>query len=224
MSKTISKVWKNAVGGLLTQTGLALDRLGCQLQYNHEYIKEFPRYRTLFPIECSSAIINSSDRIAHMGSLVGQVELEGDVIVGQGSILKGDSNPIRVGNGTIIGDYVTFLTELLRFQIPGSINIGNNVIIGDKAVLKSCVIDDGAFIGEGVFIQEGAVVERNAIILAFSVVPAGAIVKANAVWGGDSVKMIREASREDIDRVENERAQRRQYYDQVDQGQVFLKF
>ena len=217
----IIKTIKSSFGRFFAEMGLALDRFGASLQYSHEHLKDFPRYRTIFPIELQEPVTNETNKIAHLASLMGGVELENDVIVGPGSILRADANPIRVGQRSIIGDYAILVTEEYTGQIAGSVNIGRDVFIGDKVTLKPCAIDDGAYIGDGSYIQDGAIIERNAIILPFSVVPAGAIITANQVWGGNAVQLIRDASKEDLDQVDRERSHKRSFYSDVDQNKVF---
>lgn len=221
MSRVVIKAIKSSFGRFFADIGLAVDQFGAALEYNHEHLKEFPRYRTIFPIESFEPVFNETNKVTHLSSLMGAVELENEVIVGTGSILRADVNQIRVGERTIVGDYSSMITENLTGQIPGSINIGRDVFIGDKVTLKPCVIDDGAYIGDGSYIQDGAIVERNAIVLPFSVVPAGAIITANQVWSGNSVKLIREANKEDSDRVEADKHHKRSFYSQVDQDRVF---
>jgi carbonic anhydrase/acetyltransferase-like protein (isoleucine patch superfamily) len=221
MSRTISKAIKSSFGRFFADLGLAVDKFGAGLEYNHEHLKDFPRYRTIFPVEAFEPSINQTSKIAHLSSLIGGVELENEVVVGSGSILRADLNPIRVGERSIIGDYSIMITENFIGQNHGSINIGRDVFIGDKVTLKPCVIDDGAYIGDGSYIQEGAIIERNAVVLPFSVVPAGAIVNANKVWGGNTLRLIRDASKEDLDRVEADKHHKRTFYSQVDQEKVF---
>ena len=205
----------------MSEFGLAIDRFGCKMSYNHEHKRKYSRHRTIFPVEERTPSIQDQVKIANLASVIGSVELDDRVYVGPGSILHGDVNPIRVGEQTVIGDYAIFVTTPLTLQLPGSINIGRNVFIGDKVVLKSCLIDDDAYIGDASFVQEGALVERGAIVLPHSVVPTGAVLKANSVWAGNSVVKVRDATPEDVQFVQNERTRKRNYYDSLNQEIVF---
>lgn len=153
----------------------------------------------------------------------GEVQLDKNVIIGNQSTLRADLSPIRIGEGSIIGDQVTMHTLELHQLIPGSIDIGLNVYIGDKTVLKSCIIDDGAYIGEGCFVAEGAVIERGAIVLPYTTVQPGAILNSGKVWGGNPCREIAEIDDKyrarQSERVNNARA----FAETVEKVNIFIE-
>jgi carbonic anhydrase/acetyltransferase-like protein (isoleucine patch superfamily) len=130
--------------------------------------------------------------------LVGDVFLSKYATVWYGATLRGELNPIRVGNFSSIGDATTIHTF---HSMPGgmvaSVNIGKNVTVGSNCNIHSCIIDDDCVIGHNSVIQQGARLERGCEILPNSVVKAGSLIPAGQVWGGNPVTFVRELSEQD---------------------------
>lgn len=203
LNKTRS-VLKSGISQIMVEWGIAVDRTGAKLSYESDPNLHYSRHRPIAPIESGKPTFNTGVKIAYTSSIEGATQLDKNVIVGNHSTLRADLSPIRVGEGTIIGDNVSMHTLELYKEVPGSIDIGSNVYIGDKSTLRCCIIDDGAYIGEGSFIAEGVIVQRGAIVLPGTTVQPGAILTADKVWGGNPCREIAEVSDKYTSRV-NER-------------------
>lgn len=222
LTKTRSAL-KSSISQILVEWGVAMDRSGAKLSYEASPHLHYSRHRTIAPIESSKPTFNTDVRIAYTASIEGGVELDKNVIVGSFSTLRANASPIRIGEGTIIGDNVTMHTLDLHKEVPGSIDIGSNVYIGDKATLKCCIIDDGAYIGEGSFIGEGAIIQRDAVVLPGTTVQPGAILVSGKVWGGNPCREITEASEKYTSRVKERIDSTRSYIDSIENNILYLQ-
>ena len=212
-----------SISQILLETGILLDRKGLDLLLKKTHLTPFSRHKTLFPIQGITPSLSKNTKVSISASLISKVELSQNIIIGSNSILNANPLPIRIGKNTLIGDSVTISSKKLLQNTPGSVNIGENVFVGDKAVLKSCVVDDGAFIGEGCYVQEGAVVEKGAVLMPFSVVPIGGVVQEGFVWG-DGCQILREIGDQDREWVERERMEVREGFEGCDQENLFYCF
>ncbi len=96
----------------------------------------------------------------------------GDVEIGDGSsvwfntVIRGDSDVIRIGTNTNIQDNCTIHIDEGKPAI-----IGDNVTVGHNAVVHGCTIDDCCLIGihatvlNGAHIKRGSIVASNALIM-----------------------------------------------------------
>jgi len=133
---------------------------------------------------------------------VGEIYISSGCSIGYGSTLRGEHQPIRIGQCSSIGDNVFIHTfTSLGIGVPSSVNIGKNVIIGHRCCLCSCIIDDDCLIGPGSSIMEGARLERGCVITPYSVVPPGRLIPSGQVWGGSPatfIKELEESSKKEI--------------------------
>ncbi|KAA6325769.1 Carnitine operon protein CaiE [termite gut metagenome] len=117
----------------------------------------------------------------------------GDVIVGRdcsiwfSTVLRGDVNSIRIGNGVNIQDG-SVLHTLYQKSI---IEIGDYVSIGHNVTIHGAKIEDYALIGMGATLLDHAVIGKGAIIAAGSLVLSNTIVEAGSIWGGVPAKFIK---------------------------------
>jgi carbonic anhydrase/acetyltransferase-like protein (isoleucine patch superfamily) len=117
----------------------------------------------------------------------------GDVIVGRdcsiwfSTVLRGDVNSIRIGNGVNIQDG-SVLHTLYQKSI---IKIGDYVSIGHNVTIHGAKIEDYALIGMGATLLDHAVIGKGAIIAAGSLVLSNTIVEAGSIWGGVPAKFIK---------------------------------
>ncbi|MES3517225.1 MAG: gamma carbonic anhydrase family protein [Natronomonas sp.] len=98
--------------------------------------------------------------VSRDATLVGDVRVESGANVWPGTVLRGDVDPVVVGEDTHVGDNSTVhATE-----------IGDNAMIASGAVLDDSSVDDGCLVGFNATVSDVSVGER-------SVVAAGAICR-----------------------------------------------
>ena len=106
--------------------------------------------------------------IAPNATVIGDVTLSEDVSIWFGSTLRGDNEPIFVGEGSNIQEGSVIHTD------PGfSCVIGEKVTVGHMAMLHGCHIGDGSLIGIGSVILNGAKIGKNCIIGSKALVTEG---------------------------------------------------
>lgn len=149
----------------------------------------------IIPFQGKSPKIAHDVFVAPFVSIIGDVEIGKNSSVWFNTVIRGDVNSIRIGEGTNIQDgsvlHVTGNTAPL--------NIGNGVTIGHKACLHGCTIQDYSLIGIGSTILDNAVVETNAMVAAGAVVTPGFIVPSGKLAAGIPAKIIRDLTQAEID-------------------------
>jgi carbonic anhydrase/acetyltransferase-like protein (isoleucine patch superfamily) len=134
--------------------------------------------------------------IAPTAAVIGQVTLKKNVSVWWGATLRGDNEPIAIGENTNVQDGSVLHTD------PGSpLILGANVTVGHMAVLHGCDIGDGSLIGIGAVVLNGAKIGRNCLIAAGALVPENKEIPDNAVVMGTPGKVVRELRPEEAERM-----------------------
>ena len=113
-------------------------------------------------------------------------------------VIRAELNPVRIGHFSSVGDGTVINTACsLPHGLAASVNIGKNVTIEPNCTIYSSIIDDDVVIGQGSVIGQGVRIERGAQILPNSVVQPGRLIPAGQVWGGNSVKFVRNLTEEE---------------------------
>ena len=139
-----------------------------------------------------------SPRVAASAYIDSAATLIGDVAVGErssvwpGATLRGDIDPIRVGDETNIQEAVVVHTDA---GFPTT--IGNRVTVGHAAVIHGCAVEDDALIGIGAIVLTGARVGKGAVVAAGSLVTEGMEVPPATLVMGSPAKPRRPVSAEE---------------------------
>jgi len=97
--------------------------------------------------------------VAPNAVVIGRVELKKDSNIWFNVTLRGDVEPIIIGEGSNIQDGSVIHTD------PGCpATIGKNVTVGHLVMLHGCIIEDDCFIGARSEVVEGVVVEQGAVL------------------------------------------------------------
>jgi len=131
--------------------------------------------------------------IAPNAAVIGDVTLERDASVWFSATLRGDNEPILIGEGSNVQDGSVLHTD------PGfPIKIGKNVSIGHMVMVHGCTIGDNSLIGIGSIILNGAKIGKNCLIGANTLITEGKEIPDRSVVMGSPGKIIREASESDL--------------------------
>lgn len=123
----------------------------------------------------------------------------GDVVFGENSsvwfnaVLRGDNEPLVIGENSNIQDGAVLHTDMGCPLI-----IGKDCTIGHMAMLHGCIIDDNTLIGMGAIILNNAKIGKNCIIGANTLITEGKIIPDNSLVIGAPGKLIRETTEEEI--------------------------
>ncbi len=129
--------------------------------------------------------------IAPSADLIGDVVLGDMVSVWWNATLRGDNEPITIGDNSNIQDGCVLHTD------PGfPLDIAANVSVGHMCMLHGCSIAEGSLIGIGSIVLNGAKIGRNCLIGANTLVGEGKEIPDNSLVLGSPGKVVREVSPE----------------------------
>ena len=127
--------------------------------------------------------------VAESAEVMGNVELGEDTSVWFGSVVRGDTEVIRIGRGSNIQD-----GSVLHADIGMPLTVGEHVTVGHKVMLHGCTIGDGSLIGIGAVVLNGAKIGKGCIVGAGSLVTEGKEFPDGSMIIGSPAKAIRELS------------------------------
>jgi carbonic anhydrase/acetyltransferase-like protein (isoleucine patch superfamily) len=93
--------------------------------------------------------------------VVGRVTVGPRASIWFGAVLRGDFEPIRVGEESLIEDNAV---------LHGRVTVGRRCVIGHGVILHGCTVGDGAVIGANAVVFDEARIGAGALVTAGSVV------------------------------------------------------
>lgn len=128
--------------------------------------------------------------LADTAVVIGDVELEDQVNVWYGAVLRGDCGHIRIGARTNVQDLTTIhmTTGISHTQVGQDVTIGHNVVI------HGATIGDRVLLGMGSIILDNVEIGDDCLIAAGSVLPPRMKVPARSLVRGAPAKVIREVT------------------------------
>ncbi|NQV20310.1 MAG: gamma carbonic anhydrase family protein [Rhodospirillales bacterium] len=131
--------------------------------------------------------------IAPNAAVIGSVTLGRDVGIWFSAVLRGDMEPIVIGDGSNVQDCCVLHTD------PGApLTIGKNVTVGHSATLHGCEIGDDTLIGICATVLSHAKVGKNCLIGAHALVGEGKEIPDNSMVLGTPGKVVRDVSPETL--------------------------
>lgn len=141
----------------------------------------------LRPFEGTHPTLGDGVFIADTACVVGDVVLGDGASVWYGTVLRGDTMPIRVGRRSNIQDLsVVHITT----DVAGT-TVGDEVTVGHRVILHACTIHDRVLVGMGAIVLDEAVVESDVVIGAGSLVPPRARLTSGYLYLGSPAKRVR---------------------------------
>ncbi|OFX26727.1 MAG: gamma carbonic anhydrase family protein [Bacteroidetes bacterium GWA2_31_9] len=128
--------------------------------------------------------------------LADNVTIIGDVVMGDNcsvwfnAVVRGDVNPIKIGNNVNIQDGAILHNTYKKTTL----NIGNNVSVAHNAILHGCTINDNVLIGMGAIVMDNVKIESNCIIAAGAVVLENTIIEEGSIYAGLPAKKVKAIS------------------------------
>ena len=133
--------------------------------------------------------------IAENAVVVGDVTLGKGATVWFNSVIRGDSNFVKIGARTNIQD-----GTIIHVDYDAPTEIANDVTVGHQCMLHGCKVEQGALIGMSSIILNHAVIGENSLIGAGSLVTQGTIIPPNVLAFGRPAKVIRPLTPAEIDK------------------------
>lgn len=151
---------------------------------------------TLYALADRRPTVHDSAWIAPGAHVVGDVILEADSSVWFGCTLRGDNEPITVGQGTNVQENCVLHTDM-----GFALTIGAGCTIGHKAMLHGCTIGQNSLIGMGATVLNGARIGRDCLIGAGALVTEGKEIPDGSLVMGTPAKVVRTLDAAGIERL-----------------------
>ena len=131
--------------------------------------------------------------VADNATVIGRVVTGCHVSIWFNVVIRGDNDPITIGDNTNIQD-----GSILHNDDGVPLSIGANVTVGHMAMLHGCEIGDGSLIGINAVILNHAVIGKECIIGANALIPEGKVIPDRSLVVGSPGRIIRTLSESDV--------------------------
>lgn len=142
----------------------------------------------LYAIDGIRPVLPASGRfwIAPTATVIGRVTLEDDVSIWFGTVIRGDNEPIVLGEGSNIQENCVLHTDP---NFP--MTLGRNVTVGHAAILHGCTVGENSLIGMGATVLNGARIGRNCLVGSNALVTEGKEFPDNSLIVGAPARVVR---------------------------------
>jgi len=160
----------------------------------------------LFPHGETSPEVAQSAWIAPGAYVIGDVSLGEESSVWYAAVLRGDTEPIRIGDRTNVQDGCILHAD------PGYPTIvGEGCVVGHNAIVHGCEVGNDCLVGMGATIMNGAKIGDGSIVAAGALVPEGREFPPRSLIVGVPAKRVSDVTDEqtaDIGRGASEYVER----------------
>jgi carbonic anhydrase/acetyltransferase-like protein (isoleucine patch superfamily) len=132
--------------------------------------------------------------IAPDAHVIGRVRLGPDVGIWFGAVLRGDNEPIELGEAVNVQE-----GAMLHTDMGFPMTVGARVTVGHHAILHGCAIGEESLIGMGATILNGARIGRHCLVGANALVTEGKAFPDGSLIVGAPARAIRTLSEEAIE-------------------------
>ena len=127
--------------------------------------------------------------LAENAAIIGDVKMGDDCSIWYSAVLRGDVNPIIMGDRVNIQDGAVLHTLHKRSVVE----IGNDVSVGHNAVIHGAKVGNNVLVGMGAILMDNAVIPDNTIIAAGAVVLSNQVLEPG-IYAGIPAKKVKEGS------------------------------
>ncbi|XDB00065.1 gamma carbonic anhydrase family protein [Sulfitobacter sp. LCG007] len=145
---------------------------------------------TIYLLDGIAPEVHEDCWIAPDANVIGKVVLDAEVSVWFGATLRGDTEEIRIGQGSNVQENCVLHTD-----IGYPLRVGAGCTIGHKAMLHGCTIGDNSLVGMGATILNGARIGRDCLIGAGALVTENKVIPDGSLVLGAPAKVIRALDR-----------------------------
>ena len=134
--------------------------------------------------------------IAPDAHVIGKVTIGPRSGVWFGATIRGDTEPLTLGEGCNVQDHCTLHTDV-AFPVV----IGNFVSLGHNAIVHGAVLEDYVLIAIAATVLSGARIGAGSIVAANALVPEGREIPPRSLVVGTPGKVIREVTEAEYERI-----------------------
>lgn len=142
--------------------------------------------KKLYPFRYKTPQIDKSVFLATGSQVIGDVVLGKNSSVWFNTVIRGDVNYIRIGEGTNIQDLSMIHVSFESFPTI----IGNFVTVGHSVLLHACTVGNYSLIGMGSCVLDGAEIGDEVLLGAGSLVTQGTKIPSGSKAFGRPAKVV----------------------------------
>ena len=150
--------------------------------------------KMILPYRGKAPVIDPTVFLAPMAAVIGDVTIGAGSSVWFGAVVRGDFQPITIGQNTNIQDNATI--HVMR-DVP--VHIGNNVLIGHNAVVHCSRVGDNTLIGMGSIVMGYSEIGENVVIGAGTFLPQHKKIPSNSLVFGNPAQIVRALRDDEIE-------------------------
>ena len=128
--------------------------------------------------------------------VIGRVTLGPRVSIWPGCVLRGDIEPIEIGEETSFQDQSVAHTSK---GLP--VKIGKRVVVGHRATIHGAVVGDESMVGMGANLLDGSELGAGSILAAGALLPEGRKIPPGSLAVGMPAKVIRPVTEQEKKRI-----------------------
>lgn len=129
-------------------------------------------------------------------TVIGRVTLGPQVSIWPGCVLRGDIEPIEIGEGTNLQDI-----SICHTSEGCPVKIGKRVLVGHRVTIHGAVIGDGAMVGMGAQLLDGSQLGAGSMLGAGALLTEGKKIPPDSLAIGIPAKVIRPVKTEEKQRI-----------------------
>lgn len=153
--------------------------------------------KMILPYRGKAPVIDPTVFLAPMAAVIGDVTIGAGSSVWFGAVVRGDFQPITIGQNTNIQDNATI--HVMR-DVP--VHIGNNVLIGHNAVVHCSRVGDNTLIGMGSIVMGYSEIGENVVIGAGTFLPQHKKIPSNSLVFGNPAQIVRALRDDEIEALQ----------------------
>ena len=153
--------------------------------------------KMILPYRGKAPVIDPTVFLAPMAAVIGDVTIGAGSSVWFGAVVRGDFQPITIGQNTNIQANATI--HVMR-DVP--VHIGNNVLIGHNAVVHCSRVGDNTLIGMGSIVMGYSEIGENVVIGAGTFLPQHKKIPSNSLVFGNPAQIVRALRDDEIEALQ----------------------
>jgi len=136
--------------------------------------------------------------VAPSATLIGNVRLGRRASIWFGAVLRGDNEPIEIGEESNVQDLCVMHTDYGK-----PLTLGRRCTIGHKAMLHGCTVGDHTLIGIGATVLNGARIGSHCLVGAHALVTEGKVIPDRCMVLGAPAKVVRPLTDQEVHYLTN---------------------
>lgn len=152
----------------------------------------------VYKLDDKAPRVADSAWVADSATVIGEVELADNASVWFGAVLRGDTEPIRIGRNSNVQD-----GSVVHADAGFPVTLGDNVTVGHQVMLHGCTVGDNSLVGIQAVVLNGAKIGRNCLVGAGSLITEGKEFPDGVLILGRPAKVVRELTAEQIQHLQH---------------------